>query len=103
MDDSINLNTRLLRDQVFVILEEAKIAQQLHERIERLINCSDDSIKPQCRIIQGKVDNLIRYYKKMAETLENISAEAIKVNQKIAQMIQDDRDEAKNKITHSIR
>ena len=102
MDDSFHLNTGLLRDQVLVILEEARIAQQLRDRIETLKNSSEEGLKPQYRAIQGKVDNLIHYYKKMAETLENVIAEAIKLNRQISQLVQDNSDEAKNKISHSL-
>lgn len=100
MDESVHIDTRLLRDQVSAILEEKRIAQQLLRKVEMLKSTGDDSTSIQLQAIISKVQNLVRYYEKMAGVLEDVGDEAVRLSRFFTQLIRDERDESNNSISH---
>lgn len=100
MDENIHIDTGLLREHVSVILEEKRIAEQLLYQVEKLRKLSSDSVGPQYNAIVKKIENLIQYYRRMAEALETLGDDAVMLYREIAQKLQDDNDKAKRDISN---
>ena len=92
MNEDIYVDTRLLRDHVFDIRRETAITQELRDRIEVLRRLGDGSNDPQYRSIQNRVDLLISYFQKMAETLENAADQADAISRIYNELLQDESD-----------
>ena len=99
MDDSIRINTRLLRDHVSAVREEKRLAQQLQNKVELLKRISGEGERPAYQYILGRVECLVRYYQKMADALEEVGDEAEYLYRQLAKRLRDENDAARSEIS----
>ena len=99
MDEDIHIDTGLLRDQVSVIQEEKRVAQQLYDKVEMLKNLSEDGVRAQYQSILGRIDKMVQYYSKMAEAMEYVTDEALNLHRQLENLVHDDTVNADNDIS----
>jgi len=101
VDESIRVDTRLLRDHVSEVLEEKRLAQRLYSRVEQLRATSEDSQKIQYTRILNRIELLIEYYQRMADALDYVGDEAIMLYQKNAELLRRGNDEARYTVSRT--
>lgn len=84
------VDTRYLRDHVSALLDEKKIALQLYEQIKSMKNLDEPFLYQKYNLVMNDIDQLVGYFQKMAESLEYIEQEAIKLSGSLREIINED-------------
>lgn len=100
MDESIHIDTGLLREQVSVVREEKRIALELQSQVEKLKRTGDESSVAYYNDLLDRIEILVQYYGRMSDALETVGDDAVLLYRNLAQTLEDEKDAAKDTINH---
>ena len=92
MDNEVYLDTRYIDEHVSQLQDERRTAQRLRNAVIMTRDLGDPLLAAQYGGIIRSVDKLVRYCSKMGDTLEDISFDAKKLQQRLKRMVEEDTD-----------
>ena len=89
-ESGLFVDTGLLRDHVSKLRNEKKIASQLYANTVAMKGLDVQNSSYQYDLILRDIDQLVVYFKKMADLLDHVDDEAVQLSRMVGGMIEND-------------
>ena len=83
IENNFLVDTRYLRDHVLKLYEEKKLANQIYDKVSVMRNIDDPAVSQKYNSILYETRQLIDYFQKMIDTLNQIEQETIRLSNSI--------------------
>ena len=95
------VDTGYLRDHVYKLREQKKLASRLYESVAAMKQNSDPSVSYQYNAVLQDIEQLVEYFNRMARSLSEVEDHAILLHHELGELIQDDTDKLRRTVSNT--
>ena len=96
------VDTGYLRDHVYQLRQQKKLAARLYENVAAMKHHSDPSLSYQYYPILQDVETLMEYFQRMANVLAEVDDDVVQLRNELGKLIESDTDRAHHTISNTL-
>lgn len=98
--NGLYVNIGLLRDHIADVTDQKNLVQQILDKIVLLQRMDVEGPQDQYHLLQQRISNLVRYYRQLGITLDEIEEKAVLLSHDIRDAIWSDTEETIDTVNH---